>query len=347
MDEHKAHSLAKLLSLDMDAAAPADEPLVRTAEVLPGRTMPLRVEPSVDDLDPVSWAAANRDWIETRLRRHGALLLRGFGLGSVPRFESFAGALVPDLFGEYGDLPAEQGGQRVYQSTPYPPNKSILFHNESSHLDRWPLKQMFMCVQPAAQGGETPLLDCRETAAALPAEMVRRFESKGLLYVRNFSEGLDVSWQDFFRTQDPAVVEDHCRRAHIDWEWTPTGLRTRQAAVAVARHPKTGDKVFFNQLQLHHVACLEPELREALGAIFPEDEFPRNVYYGDGSRIEDSILAEISATYRRHAVVFPWQQGDVLVLDNMLVAHGRNPFAGPRKVVVAMGEMFAMSDLAA
>lgn len=321
-------------------------PGLRTAELIPGKRLPLLIEPVSDDFDLTTWAEQNRGWIGDRLRDRGALLWRGFGIASVEAFEGFARAVCEDLFGEYGDLPSTEGGVKVYQSTPYPADKTILFHNESSHMHCWPLKQMFFCVQPSERGGETPIVDCREMLRALPAEVVRQFAEKKLLYVRNFIPGLDVKWQDFFRTSDRAAVEAYCRNAGIDFTWTEEGLRTRQGAVAVACHPLTGEEVFFNQVQLHHVSCLDPELREALGALLVEEDFPRNVLYGDGSPIEDRVMDEVSRAYWSTAVSFPWSRGDILMLDNMLVAHARNPYVGARRIVVAMGEMFEQRDLA-
>lgn len=336
---------------ELSPAAPAASagdaaPGLRTADLLPGKRLPLLLEPASGDLDLAAWARQHRGWIEDRLRERGALLWRGFGIASVAAFESFALAVCENLFGEYGDLPSAAGGDKVYQSTPYPADKTILFHNESSHMHRWPLKQMFFCLQPSQQGGETPIVDCREMLRTLPANVVQRFAEKQLLYIRNFTPGLDVSWQDFFHTADRAAVEAYCRGAGIDCAWTEGGLRTRQRAVAVARHPVTGEDVFFNQVQLHHASCLEPELREALAALFPEEDFPRHVVYGDGSAIEDWVMGEVSRAYWSSAVSFPWRQGDILMLDNMLVAHARNPYAGPRRIVVAMGEMFEQRSLA-
>jgi alpha-ketoglutarate-dependent taurine dioxygenase len=160
------------------------------------------------------------------------------------------------------------------------------------------------------------------------------------MYVRNFIEGLDMSWQSFYGTDDRRVVEARCRESGTEFEWRGDNwLRTRRVCPAVARHPRTGETVFFNQVQLHHVSCLEQSVRETLLSMYREEELPRNVYYGDGSPIEDSVVVEIIETYRRAAVSFPWREGDILVLDNMLTAHARNPFTGPRKIVVAMGEM--------
>ena len=306
----------------------------------PGETLPLVVMPDAEGIDLVEWAGANRDLIEAELLRHGGILFRNFDMPSAYRFEQFAAGLCSELFGEYGDLPREGMGGKVYGSTPYPSDQVILFHNESSHLHRWPAKIWFFCVKAAEQGGETPILDCRRVYRLLDPKIRDRFVEKKLMYVRNYTDGLDVSWQTFFRTSDRAAVEDYCRKASIEFEWSNGNrLRTRQICPATITLPQTGERVFFNQIQLHHVSCLDAAVRESLLSMLKEEELPRNVYYGDGSAIEDSIVEELGELYRQTSVSFPWRQGDILMLNNMMVAHGRNPYVGERKIVVAMGEM--------
>lgn len=104
--------------------------------------------------------------------------------------------------------------------------------------------------------------------------------------------------------------------------------------------PKTGEMVWFNQAHLFHTSSLNTEVRESLLAIVREEDFPRNTYYGDGSKIETSVIEEIREIYQQEAILFPWKEGDILMLDNMLVAHGRQPFVSKRKVVVDMAEPF-------
>jgi alpha-ketoglutarate-dependent taurine dioxygenase len=320
--------------------------LIKTTFLQPGQSLPLVIEPDSDEIDLADWATSNRAFIETQLLNHGAILFRGFNTNSVPEFEKVANAICPNLFGEYGDLPREGVSGKVYSSTPYPPDQAILFHNESSHLHRWPLKIWFFCVQPAQQGGETPILDCRKVYEILNPKLRERFEHKQLMYVRNYIEGLDVSWQDFFHTTNKVDVEAYCRQAGIKFEWLENnGLKTYKIRPAVAKHPKTGDLVFFNQLQLHHVSCLDPGVRQSLLSVFGEDKLPRNVYYGDGTPIEDSVMEEIGAVYREYQISFDWQQGDILMLDNMLTAHGRKAYVGSRKIVVAMGELMTSADV--
>ena len=166
-----------------------------------------------------------------------------------------------------------------------------------------------------------------------------------MAYARNFTEGLDVSWRDFFRTADRAVAEERARELGMEVLWKGDNLQTRQVCRAVARHPRSGEPIWFNQLQLHHPACLDAETRSSMLSVFGEDNLPRNVTFGDGAPISDGVMQEITDAYWRLAVSLPWQQGDVIMLDNMLVAHARNPFVGPRKIVVAMGDILNGAEL--
>jgi hypothetical protein len=324
----------------------ADAGKIKTRYLSDDSTLPLVIEPAGDEIELADWAAGNRSFVDEKLLQHGALLFRGFDVSSVPQFEKFAAAVCDELFGEYGDLPREELGGKVYGSTPYPSDETILFHNESSHMHQWPMLIWFYCMQPSLSGGESPIIDCRRIYQSLDARIREEFESKGLMYVRNFTDGLDVSWQDFFHTKDRSAVEQYCRGAGIDFEWRgENGLRTRQRGAAVVRHPQTNELVFFNQVQLHHISCLAPEVRESLLSIMPEEDLPRNVYYGDGSPIETSVMQEIDELYKRLSVSFPWQKHDVLMMNNMLVAHSRNPYVGERKIVVALGNLVNKNDV--
>ncbi|HEY0293373.1 MAG TPA: condensation domain-containing protein [Hansschlegelia sp.] len=342
----KLDKLKKLSAGGPRPAAPAG--LVRESTLAPGADFPLVIEPTSPDLDAPAWAAANRDLVEDRLRRHAGVLFRGFGLAGPRDFEAFAEALQPGLYGGYGDLPKKEGGQNTYRSTPYPEDKMILFHNESSHLPRWPRKQWFFCEEPAPVGGATPIVDCREMFRRLPAALAEKFERLGLAYVRTFTPRLDVDWRDFFRTSDKAEVEARCRAEGVEIAWLDgDALQTRTRCPAVIVHPLTGDTSFFNQVQLHHTRFLDGDVREDLIGMLGEDRLPRQVLWGDGSVIDDATMDLVGELYEACAVRFDWRKGDVVMLDNMLAAHARDPFQGTRRIVVAMGDMTDRADVAA
>jgi alpha-ketoglutarate-dependent taurine dioxygenase len=270
----------------------------------------------------------------------GGLLFRGFRLDGASAFRAFAAGFGhPLLTYEFGSTPRSKIEQGVYTSTEYPQHQHIPLHNEQSYTRDWPLKIWFYCETAAAEGGETPLADSRLVYRDMPESVRARFAEKDLAYVRNFGNGLDVSWRDVFGTDDRAKVEAYCASHGIECQWKDDGeLRTRQRCQAVAAHPRTGEMVWFNQAHLFHVSNLEPEVRATLLDLVEEEDLPRNVTYGDGSPLEDEALSAVRETLDRHTVAFPWRSGDVVMLDNMLVAHGRAPFRGPRKVVVAMAE---------
>jgi alpha-ketoglutarate-dependent taurine dioxygenase len=319
---------------------------VRESLLEPDQSLPLILEPVSDQVDLADWIRSNRAHIDEQRSLHGGVLFRGFEQSTAQDFERTAAALCDELYAEYGDLPREGVAGKVYTSTPYPEDKSILYHNESSHMSSWPSKINFFCVTVAKEGGATPIVDCRKVYQQLLPEVRGKFQEKGLMYVRNFSAGLDVSWQRFFGTEDRELVEASCQRSGMTCEWHgDADLRLSQRCRAVLRHPRTGELSFFNQVQLHHVHCLEPEVRQSLLSLFRREDLPRHVYYGDGTPIEDAVMDHIGEVYEANAVRFQWRQGDLVSLDNMLTAHARDPYVGPRKIVVALGDMVHAKDL--
>jgi alpha-ketoglutarate-dependent taurine dioxygenase len=323
------------------------EALVRTSYLHPDQKLPLVIEPNLDSVNLLTWAAGHRDFIRESLNRHGGLLFRGFRIGGPEELQQFMRAGVGEPL-EYGERssPRSQVSGKIYTSTDHPADQRIFLHNEQSYNVIFPLRICFFCVTPARQGGETPIADCRKVFARLSSRVRDRFLEQGYLYVRNFGGGFGLSWQEAFQSSDPAVVEAYCRQHAIEFEWQDGGrLRTRQRRRAAAAHPETGEMVWFNHLTFFHVTTLAPQLRDTLLAELGEQDLPNNTYYGDGSAIEPEVLAELRDAYQEETIAFPWQAEDVLLLDNMMVAHGRGAFVGPRTVIVAMAEPRAWDDV--
>lgn len=301
---------------------------------------PVRVSPAAAPLSLARAGDSLRALVARRLEQDGALLFSGFTDPGVAGFQAFAASFGhPLLSYEFGSTPRSRVAGEVYTSTEYPAHRSIPLHNEQAYTTEWPMRIWFYCAQAAAVGGETPIADSRRIYQRIDPALRRRFAERGLRYVRNYGNGLDVDWPQVFNTDDPRQVEAFCRSKGIDLHWKDDGgLRTSQRCQAVARHPRTGDWVWFNQAHLFHVSALEPDMQEVLLETVGEDNLPRNVYYGDGTPLESSALEDIRGVLDECRICFPWRTGDVLMLDNMLCAHAREPFQGPRKVVVAMAE---------
>lgn len=322
----------------------SSEQLVKT-DFINEQQLPFVIQPAVDGIDLVSWIANNRQWLETKLLQYGGILFRNFNFTNPEYFQKCIQAISQTLIEySYRSTPRSQVSGKIYTSTEYPAAESIPLHNEMAYSRSWPMKIGFCCVEVAEQGGETPIADSRKIWQRISPHIKEKFIEKNVMYVRNYGQGLDLDWETVFQTNEESEVEHYCRRAGIEFKWLGKGkqLRTSQVCQAVATHPQTGDMVWFNQAHLFHVSSLKPEVRESLLAIVKVEDLPRNAYYGDGSEIDDAVIAEINKIYWQEAVMFPWQAGDILILDNMLTAHGRQPFVGSRKVLVGMAEPYSL-----
>jgi len=303
-----------------------------------GTPLPLVVEPRLAGVNLREWLGSQREYFDDLLLRHGAILFRGFKCDSAPGLQALMAAAGGQVFDYvYRSTPRKRIDGAVFSSTEYPANQNIPLHNELSYARRWPSRLWFCCLCPATRGGATPLADSRKVWQRIPESTRTLFRDCGVEYIRNYGEGLDLSIQEVFQTSEPAAVEAFCQAADIRYEWKgPKQLRTSQVCQSETRHPVTGETVWFNQAHLFHVSSLPPEVQKALLEMLPEDELPRNARFGGGQPIPGDMLSSIRAAYAAESIRFEWRAGDVLLVDNLLVAHGRTAFEGERRVVVAM-----------
>ncbi len=313
---------------------------------LDGKSLPLVVGPDAEDVDLPSWVQHNRGLVDQLLLQHGVLLFRGFKINSVERFKDFSRSLSDTLDGyDERTSPREHFGDNVFTSTVYPNDQPLLYHNANSYSTFWPMKIWFGCMIRAEKGGCTPLADCRRMMHVLEPGLLEEFSRRGVMYRRNFLSGMGLSWQETFGTQDRAEVAAYCAKEKIECEWVSEHhLRTTQIRQAVQQHPVTGDKVWFNQAALFHISMLKAGVAERFISDFAEEDLPSNAYYGDGGAIGRMELESIVEAYEKSAVRFDWQVGDVALMDNMLVAHARDPFEGERLITVAFSGRYSLPE---
>ncbi|HSX86565.1 MAG TPA: TauD/TfdA family dioxygenase [Pseudomonas sp.] len=333
----------KAIRLEQDA-------LVRFTPLLPDQAFPLLCEPATAGVSLQAWAERQRELLESKLLEHGAILFRGFAVGSANEFDQCISALSGGaLEYRFRASPRTQvnPGLNIYTSTDYPQDQRIFPHNEHSYSPVFPLKIFLWCDIAPEWRGETPIGDCRAITRAIDPAIRERFAEKGIMYVRNYGDGFGLPWQTVFQTEDRAQVEAYCASVGIRVEWKENNrLRTRQVGPALVRHPRSGETLWFNHATFFHVSTLPASVRDALQADFADDDLPQNTFYGDGSPIEPEVLEHLRAVYLQQMIEFPWQRGDVLLLDNMLAVHARNEYNGPRRILVSMAEALNSSDVA-
>ncbi|MFI2189398.1 TauD/TfdA family dioxygenase [Streptomyces sioyaensis] len=304
-----------------------------------GRTLPMVVRPKEADADLVAWATSGKEWLCDKLLEHRALLFRGWQVPDAATFQKFVAAVSDGEPLQYRDrsTPRDEVGDNVYLSTTYPAAERIELHNEGTYWTAWPQKLFFCCLTAPPVGGETPIADNRRIKERIPAAVRERLERLGVRYVRNYNHGFGLTWQEAYQTDSRAEVDRYAAANDTRTEWLDGDhLRTVQIRPATRTHPVTGEQLWFNHAAFFHVSSHAPQVREALVAALGEDGLPFGTSYGDGSPISDDDARAISEAYRAEETAFRWAEGDVMLLDNMSVAHARRPYEGDRKILVAM-----------
>jgi alpha-ketoglutarate-dependent taurine dioxygenase len=281
------------------------------------------------------------------LRECGAVLFRNCDIGGIDGMRSW----VTDIAGtplEYTERssPRHTLATNIYTSTDYPSTEEIFFHNENSYQRSWPRYLFFYCRKAPETLGATSLADVRGVLAGIDQDVVREFRTRGWMLVRTYHADFGMSWQTAFGTDDRDEVSRYAARNDISLEWRENdGLQTTAVRAAIQRHPDTGEELWFNHIVFFHRSTLPDKVRSGLLAFLAENELPSNTYFGDGSEIPAEIVDAIRSSYRRQSTRYDWREDDLLVIDNMLVAHGREPFTGSREVAVAMaGTQWAEQD---
>jgi alpha-ketoglutarate-dependent taurine dioxygenase len=290
------------------------------------------------------WKEAHSEFLKEKLMLHGAVLIRNFGVNTVPQFDDFLRFFKESALLDYagGNSPRTKLSTGIYTSTEYPAEHFISLHNELSYSDEWPDHLFFCCETPPNEKGNTLIADGRKVLQLLNPEVVEMFQKKKVRYIRNLHGGsglLGPSWQDTFETQERNEVSEFCKKSNIECEWKSDGsLRTIQTGLGVATHPITKEKAWFNQADQFHPSNHPRDYYEALADMCDGrlEELPTHACFGDGSEIPDEVLDDVRNAFKQLTIYFPWQQGDILVIDNVLMAHGRAPYSGPRKILVAM-----------
>ncbi|GIJ21063.1 TauD/TfdA family dioxygenase [Micromonospora lutea] len=320
-------------------AARPDESALRVVGAPTGRGLPLEVRPDAVGVSLLAYAEAYPQTLRGWLHQAGAVLFRGFDV-TLEMFAAVARALAGDPVPYLErSSPRTEIVNGVYTSTEYPADQTIPLHNENSYQRVFPGLLIFGCQVAAERGGQTPVADVRRVLAAIPPDVVAPFAEHGVMYVRNFGGGLGLSWQEVFQTTSRDQVSRYCVEHGIEAEWRDDGgLRTRQVRPALATHPITGERVWFNHALFFNGYCLPEPVRAALLADAAHEDLPSHTYYGDGRPIPDEALAAIAEAYAAEEVAVDWRPGDVLLVDNLLASHGRRPFTGARRVMVSMAD---------
>ncbi|MEM8725189.1 MAG: TauD/TfdA family dioxygenase [Pseudomonadota bacterium] len=288
--------------------------------------------------DLAALLSANKPAVDAALADAGALLFRGF---DVPDPLAFDAAV--EAYGEPGftyedslsNAVRNNVTPRVFTANEAPPTTEIFLHHEMAQTPIYPSKLFFYCEIAAEKGGATPL--CRSDwvlerlASAAPA-FVARVEAEGVRYTNvmpgsdDAGSGQGRSWRSTLSVEDRAGAEARLRDLGYAWEWQEDeSLRATTPVLPAIRELADGRKTFFNQL----IAAFR-------GWADSRNDPNRAITFGAGDPISSEEMAPAIAIADELTADLEWQSGDVALVDNSLVMHGRRPFEGKRRVLASL-----------
>ena len=306
------------------------------------RKLPLIVEPIVKTLplsEQLKGLQEEKEWLRHQLTRFGAFLLRGFPTSTTDDFQAVLEGLEVAMMPYVGGvgLRGEPVQSLIYKSTNFPAHLDLHVHNEAMYHNDYPRTIIFYCLLPSSTGGATPLADSRKVYEKVRPDIRQQFEEKQVTYIRYLPKEKGkflVGWPEIFKNAEE--VDTHCKKNGIAYQWLHDEiLELSQVMPAILPHRYSCEPCWVNQATIFHqsfwyryMGVIEPGLAD--------EYYPTNVAYGDGTPIDEEDIKHIEQCWASEYRSFPWQQGDILFVDNELVAHGRYAFTGQREVQVVL-----------
>jgi alpha-ketoglutarate-dependent taurine dioxygenase len=296
--------------------------------------------------DPAARAAEHREELAKLLPEHGAVLISGLSLSSAA---DLAG--VRQALGYRPARPREHFAERheladgVWSPPSWPADREQCLHHEGCYGVDFPRVLLMTCLVPPQAGGELLLGDTRQVLARVPPPLRERFRAEGWRFERNFRPHFGLQWPAAFGVATPADAERFCAERLIGCAWRPDGvLHVAQRRPAVVRHPETGHECWFNDVAFFSQWSVDAEERRVLLAAFGPAGLPFSTAFGGGDPLSEPDWRALLDAYEAVMCRVPWRPGDLVVIDNVLTAHGRTPYSGRLLVAVAPAETVSLAE---
>lgn len=315
-----------------------------------GGTPPLFIEPKDETLRDrlafLQWLENRRPVLDRMVVNNGGIVLRGFPVATTADFENVIDRFPTYTQGYVGGIsPRRALGAKALESTSIAPQYRLGIHQEMAYTRDYPPRIMFFARIVPDEGGQTIIADMRQVTAKLPPTLTEKLDRLGVAAVRNFGNGEHeerasvepefMPWATSFDTDDRAEVERLCRGLGREAIWNANGSLTTVARFpAFTIHPATGERVY--RANLHAVRQPFVDTSAEAEELRSFQAVPSGNYFGDGTPLNDAEWAGLSAIIDEETREWVWAAGDVMILDNLLVGHGRNPFRGERETQVAL-----------
>ena len=291
---------------------------------------------------PITLGAAldgpSKTIVSDLINAHGFVVFCGYDVHSDQDFHRFVESFGLENFkyaDSFSNAVRHNRTDRVFTANEAPPNVEIFLHHEMAQTLTFHGALFFFCEKAAESGGATPICRSDLTLKTLETQnptFVAKLRSVGVKYRNsmpseaNHESGQGRSWKDKLTVNSAHEAEEKLVALGYQFNWLEDGgLSVQTPALAAVDHFGRGKDVFFNQI-----------VAAAAGWTVAADDREPRLCFGDDSPIEHADLADTIKAAYQHTVDLEWQTGDVALLDNLKVMHGRRPFEGSRSVLASL-----------
>ena len=300
----------------------------------------------------ILWLSKHQEIIAGLIKKYGAIKFRGFQIDDIKAFEQIVeaalGSKTEDYIGGDGSRDKLEGAKNVYTSTKANESYNIGLHQERSLNPQMPDFISFYCAKAPLPGtGQTTLARAEEITERLKQKSFwEKYVNKNLKYILRFPpkghlinkiDPTHKTWHQLLGIEEKLTLsqcrekaEEISKTREFTYQWDGNWYVKSQTAPATREHPyKPGEQLWMNQI---HFSKLTPELvgnfflsmMAKLIYLFPRT-WRSDVSLEDGTSIPDQDIKDIFQTLKDHETKCDWQKGDVLLLDNRTIMHGRAP----------------------
>ncbi|GAA4647599.1 TauD/TfdA family dioxygenase [Pontixanthobacter gangjinensis] len=288
--------------------------------------------------DLAAYIADNKPAIDAHLAGAGAVLFRGFSVPDAAHFDSTVVAYGQENFPYRESLSNAvrvNVTERVFTANEAPPTTTIHLHHEMAQTPIYPGKLFFYCEIAAETGGATPL--CRsdilfERLVSADPARAQAFEQRGVRYSNvmpgsdDAGSGQGRSWRSTLGVETREQADARLAALGYDGQWRDDdSLRATTPVLPAVRMLADDRKSFFNQL----IAAFR-------GWSDARNDPSKSITFGDGEPITSEDMAAAISLSEELTYDHYWQAGDVVLVDNFAVMHGRKPFTGRRRVLASL-----------
>lgn len=288
--------------------------------------------------DLATWISEHKATVDEALSRAGTVLFRGFEITTPEDVDA-----VVEGYGEPGFTYADSLSNavrvnltpRIFTANEAPPDVSIFLHHEMAQTPLYPSKLFFSCMIAPQTGGATPI--CRsdivfDQLKAEAPELVIQLRKHGVRYSNTMpaqddpNSGQGRSWRSTLSCDTRTDAEVRLKKLGYSYEWSAEDtLRVTSPALPAIMELSDGCESFFNQL----IAAFR-------GWKDARNDPTKSVTLGNGAPLDVKALGRAIEIADELSYDLHWQAGDVALLDNYRVMHGRRPYSGKRRVVAAL-----------